>query len=246
MQAVEMALETALVVLRNGGSTVAAERCFANVLKGFADEGVVAVWRLDFVAATETVTGHSSTVVRSVGPIGTNLVRASEAALLGERVARNELDTSTFINELERIKRSPSHNRWVITLAAAAAAACFSRTAGGDWGSFGIAFVSATAGQSLRSMLQARKLAVTSVTLVSAALSALIASVALRMGLSETVPATLLASVIYMIPGLLLINGFVDVISRKYLLVGVERILSAASLFLVLAIAIAFARTVVP
>jgi uncharacterized membrane protein YjjP (DUF1212 family) len=243
----EMALDAGLVVLRNGGSTIAAERCFSNVLKGFAEEGVAAVWRLDFVAATETVTGHSSTVVRSVGPIGTNLNRVSAAARLGERMARREMDTATFINELERIARLPSpYGRWVVVLAAAGSAACFSRTAGGDWGSFGIAFVAAAAGQSLRSLLQARKVAATPVTLVCGVLSATIAALALRMGLSQVDPATLLASVIYMIPGLLLINGFVDMISRKYLLVAVERLLSAASLFLVLAIAIALARTLVP
>jgi hypothetical protein len=42
-----------------------------------------------------------------------------------------------------------------------------------------------------------------------------------------------------------LINGFVDVLSHKHLLVGLERIANAAYLFLILAIAIAFAYAVV-
>ena len=57
-------------------------------------------------------------------------------------------------------------------------------------------------------------------------------------------PATLIASVIYMVPGLPLINGFVDVVSHKLLVVGFERTLNAGFLFLVLAIAIAFASAV--
>ena len=48
-----------------------------------------------------------------------------------------------------------------------------------------------------------------------------------------------------MVPGLPLINGFVDMVSHKYLFVGLERIANAAFLFLVLAIAIALAYAVV-
>jgi hypothetical protein len=44
MRAVDMALEAALLVMQNGGSTVAADRTFAHVLKGDEQEGVAAVW----------------------------------------------------------------------------------------------------------------------------------------------------------------------------------------------------------
>ena len=101
--------------------------------------------------------------------------------------------------------------------------------------------MAAGVGQFLRSLLQARKLAVAIVTLVCGVLSACIACVGLWLGLSQMAPATLIASVIYMVPGLPLINGFVDMASHKYLFVGLERIANAAFLFLVLAVAIALA-----
>jgi hypothetical protein len=40
MQPVEMALEAALLVMQNGGSTVAAERSFSNILKGYKKDGI--------------------------------------------------------------------------------------------------------------------------------------------------------------------------------------------------------------
>jgi uncharacterized membrane protein YjjP (DUF1212 family) len=73
----------------------------------------------------------------------------------------------------------------------------------------------------------------------------MIASVGLRLGFSHVESATLIASVIYLVPGLPLINGFVDVVSHKYLMVGIERIMNAVFLFLVLAIAIVLARAVI-
>jgi hypothetical protein len=42
-----------------------------------------------------------------------------------------------------------------------------------------------------------------------------------------------------------LITGFIDVVSYRHLLVGLERIASAAFILLVLAIALAFAQTIV-
>jgi uncharacterized membrane protein YjjP (DUF1212 family) len=245
MQPVERALDVALIVMQNGGSTVMADRTFTNILKGYKEDGVSAVWRLDFVAASSVAQGQSSAVLRPVGPIGVNLVRASEAAVLGERVARGEVDTAALVSEVERIKAfSTTYNRWVRVAAAAFTAAFFSKIPGGDWGALGIAFVAAGIGQFLRSLLQARKLAAAIVTLICGVLSAGIAGVALRLGLSQTVPATLIASVVYMVPGLPLINGFDDVLSHKHLLVGLERIVNAAYIFLVLAIAIALAYAV--
>jgi uncharacterized membrane protein YjjP (DUF1212 family) len=76
-------------------------------------------------------------------------------------------------------------------------------------------------------------------------ISATLAGLGLRLGLSPTVAPPLIASVFYIVPGLPLINGFVDVVSYKHLFIGVERIASAAILFLALALAIAFAYSFV-
>ncbi len=246
MQSVERALDVALIVMQNGGSTVMADRTFQNILKGYKQSGASATWRTDFVAAIRAAEGHSATILRPVGPFGVNLLRVSEAAVLAERVAKGETDPAAIVSEVERINTlAPPCNRWVLIAVAACTAAFFSKIPGGDWGAFGIAFVAAGSGQFLRSLLQARKLAVAPVTLVCGVLSACIAGVGLRLGFSQTLPATAIASVIYMVPGLPLINGFVDLVSHKYLFVGLGRIANAAFLFLLLAVAIALANAIV-
>ena len=120
VQPVEMALEAALIVMQNGGSTVAASRTFTNILRGYKKEGVSAAWRLDFIAATSAEEGRSSTVVRPVGPSGVNLTRVSEVAVLAERVAHGEVAVADFDAEVARIKKLPSpYNRWLAMVAAA-------------------------------------------------------------------------------------------------------------------------------
>ncbi len=246
MEAIERALDVALIVMQNGGSTVMADRTFKNILKGYRQDGISASWRLDFVAVSGVREGRSLTVLRPVGPIGVHLGRVSQATVLGERVARGEVETAALISEIERLKAlPPRYNRWALIAAAAVAAAAFSKIPGGDWGALGIAFMAGGVGQSVRSLLQDRKLPVAPVTLFCGVLSTCLAGVGLRLGLSQTVPATAVASVIYLVPGLPLINGFIDLVSHKYLSVGLERMANAAFLFLVLAVAMAFAQTVV-
>ena len=241
-----MALEAALIVMQNGGSTVAASRTFTNILRGYKEEGVSAAWRLDFIAATSAGEDRWSTVVRPVGPSGVNLTRVSEVAVLAEQVAQGEVAVADLDAEVARIKKLPSpYNRWLAMMAAACLSGALSQFAGGDWGSLGIAFVAAGVGQVLRSQLQVRNVAAAYVTLLCGVLSACTASVALRAGFSQEAPVTLIASVVYLAPGLPLINGFADVVSHKFLVVGIERIASAAYLFLILAIAIALAFTVI-
>ena len=246
MEQVERALDVGLIVIKNGGSTATADRAFQNILKGYKAEGVSVTWRLDFVAATSSSEGQTSAVLRPVGPIGGNLLRASEAMVLSERVAKGEIATAAIVSEVSRINSLvPPRNRWVMIAVAAFCGAFYSRTIGGDWGALGIVFVAAAVGQFLRSLLQTRQMAVAPVTLICGVLSACIAGIGLRLGLSQTVPATAIASVIYMVPGMPLINGFVDMATHKYLFVGLERMANAAFLFLILTIAIAIANAFV-
>jgi uncharacterized membrane protein YjjP (DUF1212 family) len=246
MRAVERALDVALIVLQNGGSTAMADRTFQNILRGHGEQSGSATWRLDVVSVCGMADGRSWTVLRPVGAIGVNLVRTSEAVVLGERVARGEVDVADLDSEIARIRAiAPPYGHWTLVAAAACTAAIFSRIPEGDWGAAGIAFVAAGIGQFLRLRLQAMKVTVANVTFACAVLSACLAALGLRLGLTQAAPAAVVASVVYMVPGLPLINGFVDVISHKHLLVGFERIANASFLFVVLAVAIAIADAVV-
>jgi uncharacterized membrane protein YjjP (DUF1212 family) len=242
MQAVENALELALLVMRNGGTTDAAERTFYNILAGYKLSGVTTIWRLDFVAATFTVDDKSSTLFRPVGTIGVNLSRTSGAVTLGERVADGTVAAAAVHAELERVRGLASpYSGWQSVLAAGIGAGAFSQFAGGDAGSFWVAAVAAAVGQLLRTLLLSRKVPVANVTLSCGLLSACLASAALHFGASRALPVTLVAALIYLAPGLPLINGFMDMTSQRHLLVGLERMMNAMYLFLILVIAIAIA-----
>ena len=45
---IDVALDIALVVMENGGSTVRADRVLMNVLTGFGNHNVSTLWRTDY------------------------------------------------------------------------------------------------------------------------------------------------------------------------------------------------------
>lgn len=238
-QSVERALDVAVMVVKNGGSTAMADRTFANVLKGYGQENVSVVWRLDFVAARIESNGVSATVLRPIAAVGLHLVRASAAVALGEQVAKRGVRAIDMDAEITRIQSLASpHNRWLMMFAGACAGAFFSRSAGGDWGAFAVACCAAGVGQFVRGLLQARGMARIGVTGLCALISGLIATTGLRLGLSQMIPATLVGAIVYMVPGVLLINGCIDLVSPKHMSVGIERLVDASLILLTLTIAV--------
>ncbi len=246
---VDRALDAAIIVMENGGYTKLAERTFNRIYGALEKSGDApslsgSVWRSDFLAITITsAAGGSKTFLRRVSGLGMSLGRASEAVALGDRAARGELDADAVAGEIDRIRKMPApYGRWMMLLAAACAAAFLTQTAAGDYGSMGVAFVAAGAGSFFRSILQARKRSRSFHTFAAALLSLLLATAGLRLGLSASAAATFLGSIIYLVPGIGLATGFVDLVSDRHMLAGVERIISAAYTFLLLAFSVVIAE----
>ncbi len=107
MKAIEVALDTAVLIMENGGSTVAANRAFAHVLAGYQKEGVTPVWRLDLVVVKAPEESVPATLFRPIAVPSINLLCASEAMALAERVARGAIRTANFPAALDRVKALP-------------------------------------------------------------------------------------------------------------------------------------------
>lgn len=244
-RAVERALDVALIVMRNGGPTSMADRTFQNVLCGLGETGITAAWRSDLVAAGRAGGGPGPVVMRPVGNLAVRLGRASEAVALGERAAAGELDGEDVDAEIERINAlDPHYSALVLVSTAMVSAVCFARLNGADWGAVGAAATASGVGQLLRGRFNAKGLQPTLVTLFCGIVSAGLGALAVRLGLTASIPAALIGSVIYLVPGLALINGFLDTVSQGHLVVGLERIANAAFLFAVIAIATGLAFAV--
>ena len=236
---VESALRAALMVIERGGSTAMADNTFKNIISKCDVSDVSVMWRLDNVILGYTIDGQTTTVLRPVGGIGTDLTGVSKVIELSEDVAEGKTDISDVNSELEKIsKLPPVHTNWTLILVAALAAAFYSKFHYGAIGSIAVVFIAALIGQTLRLKLKSKKVKDGQITLICGLLSAGITSMALQLGFGKLDMPIMIASVIYMVPGLLMINGFVDLTKQRFIFIGMQRLLNATFLFIILAVVI--------
>jgi len=239
------AQRAAVLVIRNGGATSVAERVFDTILRAHGQEAVETVWRLDFIAASGGRSGEGA-FLRGVGALTVNLALVGEVEALAERVMAERIGIDELDARLHRLEALPSpYPRSAMVAAAGSAAGLLAHLLGGDGGAVAVAFVAAALGQGARLFLQRRGLSAIALVFVSATLSALMAGAGIRLGLAGDTFATMVASVVYLVPGLLLINGFIDLLSQRHLAIGLERMAKSFVLFLVIAIGIALADALV-
>lgn len=181
--------------------------------------------------------------MREVGLVGLNLRRAHEAALLADRFAGGEVTQDRLPDEIARIRRIPPRERWVIAAAATVAGGAFSQIIVADAGALAAAATGAGLGQIVRSQVQTWQASRAAATMVCTLCSALVAALLIRLGLGrQAIAATLIGSIIYCAPGMLLINGYLDMTNERFLFIGLQRLIHAVFLFLIMTLSVFIAN----
>ncbi len=238
----DVALRLGVLALENGGSAGLAERAFDRVLAAGGITDGFAVWRLDAVTAGRA-SDHRA-VVRPVGRVGINLARVSAIGTLIDRPPAGELTVAGAAAEAERIAQlGMAYPTWLIVVATAASAALFARGLNGEWTGTLAAGVAAALGQCVRVWLSRARSPLES-SFAAAVVSAVAAAIGLHLRLVDVAPGTIVASIIYLVPGLPLINGFFDVAVSRHLVLGVQRLISAMVVMALLAVAVALAAAI--
>lgn len=118
---------------------------------------------------------------------------------------------------LDKIRRERVINPLELTLMVSAANASFCRLFSGDWVAMLIVFCATVVGFTLKLALFRRHLDYRIVVFVCAFVSALITSLDGFFGIGSTPGVAVATSVLYLIPGIPLINSFCDLIGGHYL-----------------------------
>ncbi len=241
---IESALNTAVTVMHLGGSTSAADHAFKNITGSSNIKNFSIMWRLDNVLINYEAGGETKTLMKSVGNVGTNLTAVSRVIELSENVRDGKVPSADVDSELQKILNSPPiHSHFIFIILAGLAAAFYSLFHHGKIESVAIVFVSAVLGQSVRMRLQAKDFRDSHITFICGFISASITSIFLHLGYGQAEIPTLIACLVYLVPGLLMINGFVDFTKQRYIFIGLERMLNASFIFLILATVILIAYT---
>ena len=162
----------------------------------------------------------------------------AELSALSWEAYDNSLSLETLWEKYKRIIARPKMDPLCVLFLTAFANASFCALFGGDWTARGIVFSATLIGFYLKQVMQKKHINHYIVFVVSAFVASLVASSALT--LETTAEIAIGTSVLYLVPGVPLLNGVIDII-EGHVLTGSTRLTQA--LLMVLCIAVGLSCT---
>lgn len=147
------------------------------------------------------------------------------------------LPLSTLKKRYEEIISTPPMKPALVLLLVSLANASFCKLFGGDWIGAAIVFMATFVGFFLRQQMTARALNHYIIFITSAFVASLCASTSIFFNTSSDI--ALATSVLFLVPGVPLINGVIDIV-EGHNLTGLSRIMQASLLIVCIAIGLSF------
>lgn len=174
------------------------------------------------------------TGLRTSTAAGVNFKTLSGISRLSWRFIEEDLSLQQARDEVSRLSLLPHYPRLLVLAVVSIAGAAFCYTFGGDVKQMGITFVATFAGLFVNQELKKHKFNPYLSTYVSATTASLVTALFFISGLDLKLEQAYSACVLYLIPGVPLVNSFTDLIEGE-ILHGIER--GANALLQTLAIA---------
>ena len=190
---------------------------------------------------------HTSRVVRNARRIGASqsvdvrlttflpisFERNSDLSSLSWEAVDRRLPLDVIREKFRKLTAKPRMDPMFVLMVVGLANASFCKLFNGDWVAVGIVFTSTLAGFSARQQLTKAGVNHFIIFILSAFVASLCASSALRFDCTaETAIAT---SVLFLVPGVPLINGVIDIV-EGHVLIGCSRLIGALLLILCIAV----------
>jgi len=153
---------------------------------------------------------------------GVNFGVISAVSQLSWDITEKNIDFQSARRALDSAIQVPEYSRPVILLMVGLAGAGFCFTFGGGTVEMGIAFIATVAGLFLRQELNSKKYNTYLVTYVSAVFASFVIGVFWKAGIASKLDHAFATSILFLIPGVPLINSFIDLMDG-YIMNGIDR-----------------------
>lgn len=175
------------------------------------------------------------TYVRRIPAAALNFRTISDLSSLSWDAYDNHLELAEIQKQYSRIITRPPMSRWLVLVLVAFANAAFCRLFGGDLMAMGLVWMATLVGFFVRQELMKRHVNHMVVFVVCAFIASLIAGLGFRYHWGTTEDIALGTSVLFLIPGVPLINSIIDIL-EGHVLVGWSRAINAFILIICIAL----------
>lgn len=175
------------------------------------------------------------TLIKKTKPLLLNYSMVSDLSSLSWDTYDENLTFDKIIQKFETIRTRKRISSWLVLLLVACANAAFCGLFKGDLYAIGLVFFATLAGFFVRQEMVRRQINHLVVFTTSAFVASMLAGLGYVFQLGTTPEIALASSVLYLIPGVPLINSILDII-EGHVLTGIARLVNASSLIVCIAI----------
>ena len=175
------------------------------------------------------------TYVRKIPALAINFQVISELSALSWEAYDHHLSLGELTAHYHEVMNEPRISRWVVLVLVSLANAAFCRLFGGDGIAMMLVCAATCVGFWVRQEMMNRHVNHMVVFVVSAFIASFIASAGTYFGWGKTPDIALASSVLYLIPGVPLINSIIDILGG-HVLIGMSRAVNAAILIICIAL----------
>ncbi|MFI3292349.1 MAG: threonine/serine exporter family protein [Rikenellaceae bacterium] len=238
VEVAELLLEVATSLMGAGAHTARIVHNTNRMALSFGYEVHFTIFHKTMTVMVRDRTTHESvTLVQPNKQMALNFRMVSELSALSWDTLDLELSPTQAREQYEEIIAHKRLSRWVVLLLVACANASFCRLFGGDFIGMGMVFTSTLIAFFVRQEMMNRHMNHSVVFVTASFISSLIAGLGIYHGWGTTPEIALATSVLFLIPGVPLINSIMDLM-EGHILVGIARFVNAT--ILIISITIGF------
>ncbi|MDR2122138.1 MAG: threonine/serine exporter family protein [Flavobacteriaceae bacterium] len=230
----EVLSEIAITLIMNGANTSRALRNTQRIAEALGYEA-------DFffslsgavLSVRDKKTNETHTIVRAIPHVGVNFGIVSEISILSWRVVHENMDVKCVNEHFKEIKRIKQYPKPILWLFVGLAGAGLSKILEGSWVEFFVTFFATVLGLMVRQILTEKKFNIFIVFAVASFTAVSVVNL-LRLVTGFDLKSAFAASVLFLIPGVPLINSFIDIL-EGYVTQGIARGVHGSMLIFVIA-----------
>jgi uncharacterized membrane protein YjjP (DUF1212 family) len=233
IQTADLLMDVATMLMTSGAHTARVMRNVSRMAEAFGYKVEISIFQLSIIISVmnkDDLHQHT-TLIRKIQPLFINYSIISKISILSWKTYDEKLSVDEVREEFDAIKRTKRYPRWLILLLVGCANAAFCRLFGGDAESMLMVGIGTVLGLYTRQELHHRGANHYISFIVAAFVASFIAGLTIRFNLGSTSQIALATSVLFLIPGVPLLNAVTDVI-EGHVLTGTARGVNAIALIL--------------
>lgn len=233
----DVLLNLAITLMAVGAHTSRVVRNVERVAESFGYNTDITIFQKS-VLMTLTRLNDSSvrhTAIRKIKPMALNFRIISNLSALTWSAYDNKLPLEELKEEYNAILSEPRMSRWLVLFLVACANASFCRLFMGDLYAMLFVFIGTFVAFFVRQEMMARHINHFVIFIICSFISSLIAGISFVFNIGTTTDVALATSVLFLIPGVPMINSIIDIL-EGHVLAGISRLINAMNLIICIAL----------